>query len=441
MSDLPINRAEYTEYYNDVKLVNDIYKGSKYASSYLQQFLREEKADYETRKSVATLDNYVFKTIDSIKNIIFRKSIDLSNVKNKELLTWLENDIDLNGNDINEFAKKLLVNAVKDGHTYLLVDSPVVSEDIVTKRDEQLANIRPYFVNIKREDLLNWNIVNGVYEFIVFNESYTVRKGLFGVETKQQLKAMFNDGRTMVFRDGAVYKDYQREVKEITISKIDDKLLPPLLDMAKLNIEQMNRKSEKQYYVRIGACPFPIFYGTLGEGVKTLSITQGIQFNSKTENGFEWAEMSGSNYEIIKSDIEALNLEMEKIGVSFSSESIVKTATQTTKESLENESKLVDYSQKIELGINNGLKDMLKYNSTIGENYIAVNKDFDSSIITPEQFNIYMQLRTNGDISYDLFLDLLQKGEIIPYLDDKQREAEKMNRLNEGLGNNTDINQ
>lgn len=437
MSNIPVSRAEYTEYFNDVTMVNNVYKGSKYANTYLKQFLREDDTDFKDRKQVATIDNYVSKTIEGIKNIIFRKSIDLSNIKNKDLLSWLENDVDLNGNDINDFAKKLTVNIAKDGFTYLLVDAPKANPDIITKRDEQLAKIRPYFINIKRLDLINWNIVNGEYEFIVFNESYVVRNGLFGVETKQQLKAMFNDGRTIVFRDGAIYEDYQREVKEITIVKIDDKDVPPFLDMAKLNIEQMNRKSEKQNYVRIGAAPFPIFYGTPdSNAAKTLSITQGLRFNSKTENGFEWAEMSGSNFNIIKDDIEALNLEMEKIGVSFVSNMDTKTATQVNKESMENESKLSDYALKIEAGINKALDYVGYYNANIKDQYITVNKDFDSNILTPEQVAMYQQLRINGDISWELFMELLIKGEVIGYLDEKQLQTESVRRLNEGLADN-----
>ena len=82
--------------------------GQKYVYYYIKKILmeeREEPEDFTKRKKSATIDNYVLRTAESIKNIVFRKDIDLANIKNKELLNWLETDIDNKGNSINEFAK------------------------------------------------------------------------------------------------------------------------------------------------------------------------------------------------------------------------------------------------------------------------------------------------------------------------------------------------
>lgn len=436
MSDKPIKRQEYTDFENDVKLVYDVFRGSKYACNYLDQFLREDNSDYNKRKLKANLDNYVFRTCDSIKNIIFRKPISTDNVTNNELKTWLEEDIDLNGNDINEFSKKVLVNAVRDGKSYILVDSPIIPDDVVTKADEADAKVRPYLVNIKRADLINWDMDEfGQYTMVLFNESYVVKSGLFGVEKKVQQKAMFNDGTTIIFRDDKEYLRFEREVKEITLIEVDDKDIPPLLDMAKLNITQMNRMSEQDNYVRIGSCPFPITYGSIETDTpQTLSISQGLRFPNKQEGGFEWAELKGKNYQISESHIKSLIEKMENISISFAVDVNVKTATQVQAEATEDESKLSDYAQKIELAINNAIMYMYLYNPTLkGDNYVSVNKDFASNVLSPEQFNILMQLRLNNELSYELFIQMLMQGEIIPYLDEKQLAAEKLNRLNDGM--------
>ena len=64
---------------------------------------------------------------------------------------------------------------------------------------------------------------------------------------------------------------------------------------------------------------------------------------------------------------------------------------------------------------------------------IAVNKDFSSNILSAEQFSILQQLRLNGDISYDMLMSLLVKGEIISYMDDKTLAIEKQRIADEGL--------
>lgn len=441
MANNPQQHPLYTEYNTQVQLVNDMYNGSDSASKHLVPYQNEkdkDKAEFTERKKLVAPNNYVLRTVQSIKNIIFRKPISTTEITDKELLAWLEN-IDLKDTDINEFSKELLVNTVRDGIGYFLVDSPSKEDENMSLLEEKEKNIRPYFVPIKRQDLTFWLTDSfGNYRVIVFNESYELLTGDFGLEIKTQQKAIFNDGRVMIFRDGEKYQEYTREVKKITLVKIDDELVPPLYDMTKKNIEQMNRASEKSKYVRVGANPVPLMFGQLMEEDEATEITGGIssgfRFTNKTDCDFKWGEMSGANYKVIKEEIELLSKEMEDISISFATESNVKTATQVNKDSTEDESKLVDYATKLEDGINLGIEYMGEFRTTgdFSKQKVVANKDFDSNIITPEQFNMYKELRVNGDITYDRFMDLLERGELLPVLEQAERDKEKMDLRDEG---------
>lgn len=441
MANIPQPHPLYTEYNKQVQLVNDMYDGSDKASKHLVPYQNEkdkDKTEFAERQKLVAPNNYVLRTVQSIKNIIFRKPISTSEITNKELTEWLKN-IDLKDTDINEFSKELLVNTVRDGIGYFFVDSPSKEDENMSLLEEKEKNIRPYFVPIKRQDLTFWLTDNfGNYRVIVFNESYELLTGDFGLEIKTQQKAIFNDGRVMIFRDGELYQEYTREVKKITLVKIDDELVPPLYDMTKKNIEQMNRASEKSIYVRVGANPIPLFFGQLKgddeEGVKTAGISSGFHFTDANDCDFKWGEMTGANYKVIKEEIELLSKEMEDISISFATESNVKTATQVNKDSTEDESKLVDYATKLEDGINLGIEYMGEFRTTgdFTKQKVIVNKDFDSNIITPEQFNIYKELRVNGDITYDRFMDLLERGELLPVLEPKERDKEKIELRDEG---------
>ena len=187
--------------------------------------------------------------------------------------------------------------------------------------------------------------------------------------------------------------------------------------------------------MRVGASPFPIIKGQLmggdTESPKTLSINQGLHFQD--ENGsFEWAEMAGSNYDMIQREIEYLEKQMQRQSVEFITDLKNATATEVEKSSTSKESKLADYAQELEDGINDALM-MIQWFTTdkIGDNYITVNKDFDSAIMKPEQAQFLLSLFTQNALSYDMFIDLLIKGELLPYIDDKQKETEKL-RLRDG---------
>lgn len=445
MASYPQPIPDYTKHLKQIEKVDDVYEGSDTSKKYLRKFPRENKDDYKERQEDATLDNFVKRTIENRKNIVFRKSIDLTNITNNTLLEWCEESIDNKGTSLNEFAKNLMVNIDKDGFSYIFTDSPKIDDDVqMTDLQQRELKIRPYLVNIKRKDLFYWeNDAFGNFEIIAFNESYEEREegDIFGFETKTQIKAYFNDGRVIIFRDGAngkaIYKEYNREVKEILIEKVGTKDIPIFYDMAKINLKQFNRESEKSNYVRIGACPFPIFYGSIDEKApKTLSITQGLSFGSKTENGFEWAELKGTNYEIIKTELLELSEQMKADSISFATESNIKTATQVERDSTVDESKLTDMATIIEDGLNKSIENLGKLKTDLNtENQnVVVNKDFSTNRLNPEQQDRLVSLYVQNVISKDRLTKALEKGEVLELLGESERNEEETRLLSEGVG-------
>lgn len=444
MANYPQPIAEYKAHKNQVKLVNDIYCGRDTAKQHLRKFEREENNDFANRQLDCTIDNYVFRTVQTRKNIIFRKPINLSNITNKTLEEWCEKDFDLKGNSINDFGKDWLVNADRDGFAFALVDTPQRTEDIVTSLDEQENNIRPYALLIKREDLFYWEMDNyGNYKVIAFYESYEVRnEGLFGFETKQQVKAFFNDGSVRIYRENEEVANYYRDVKEITIYKLGKSDIPMFYDMSAINIKQMNRESEKSNYVRVASAPFPLIFGDLKGGednegqVQTMSVQQGLHFESKEECDFKWAEMSGKNYEILKEELKELSAQMENISINFATESNVKTATQVEMDATEDESRLTDRAQMLEDGLNALIQFMglLKSDLNTEEQTVEVNKDFSTNKLTPEQQQSLLMLFTQGVISRDRLTRALERGEVLELLNDEERAKEETELMNENVG-------
>jgi len=425
----------YDKHSNQIARVKDVFEGIDTAKRYLQQYNQEDDPDYRDRMNIATLDNFVFRTVDDMKNIIFRKPLDETGITNNDIKTYLKT-IDFT-NNINEFSKLILTNRIRDGHTFILVDSVSYDpEKVKTKAEQDALNIRPYFVNILRENILSWKKDKfGKYIMIVIKETYEVEDD-YSVDTKEQIKIWKNDGTVEIWRDGEKFGEViETNLKEIPIVKVGDDNIPPLYDLAKINITHMNRDSEVSNYSRVGGAAFLAVFGDLddGDAPKTLGINKGLKFRDKTTSDVKWIEMEGTNYEMLKDRILYHEDQMDRISVSFTTEQSNKTATQVNKESMVGESKATDYATELEDSINLAIS-LLNIYKTDGQastdNLIEVNKDFDSSILTPEMVVSYRLDYTSGIISYEKLIEYLVAGEYFKEMTKQEMNEEKTRLMN-----------
>ncbi len=168
-----------------------------------------------------------------------------------------------------------------------------------------------------------------------------------------------------------------------------------------------------------------------------MSVHQGIHFSNKNECDFKWGEVTGNNYDMIKTELQELSLQMENIAINFSTENeTIKTATQAEKESTEDESKLTDRATQLEDALNNAIEDLgkLKDGFETTDQTVTVNKDFSSNTLTEQQTLELRNLRLDGVISKERLVDLLVKGEVLNFLDDQAQAKEDTFLLNDNMG-------
>ncbi len=421
---------------NQIKTVRDVFNGVDEVKSRLWHFPKEKADKYTERQNYSTLDNFVKQTNDNIKNIMFRKPIDKTAITNKEFLSYLDN-IDFK-NNIDTFAKELTVNRVNDGYTWILADMTSFDEKTIqTKAQAKANNLRPYLVNLLRE---NVTVFYNKFGEIVMAFVREYQTAIDGYKQKQtEVIKVWKDGKIETWVDDEMISIVDNPLGSyIPLTKYGNDDIPPLYDQSKQNIEHYNRNNELSLYVRVGAVPFLALFGNLKGGddaPKTLGISDGLHFNNKDESDVKWVEMSGDNYKIISERILYHEEQMQRISVEFVSESTIKTATEVEKSSMGNEAKVLSFSQQLEESLNKSLADMGLYrDGGYGDNTITTNKDFDSNILTSQQIAQLTAMRVSGDLSYELYIELLIKGEVIPYLTEKQKETEKVLIKNEGIG-------
>ena len=431
MADTMVKKQEYLNYINDVQFCENVYGGTKTAKQYLQQFTKEDDRKYQDRKNLCSLDNYVKRTVNGTRNIIFRKPINTEEITNKPLLEVFKT-IDKQ-KDLNEFARELTINAIRDGKTYILVDKEVY-EDVETRADELGKN--PYFYNVLRKNLINWDKNDdGSFNFAVIRFYYSEYQDLN--ETIKEEFRVFYPNRIDVYREGAIYSTIETKIPLVPLIEVGDSDVPEIFDQAKLNAIHLNKNSELDYYLRVASAPIPVTYMMNNDdgGVVTVGVNNGIAFKAPMgEAGMEWVSLKAENTEAISNRIKEIEQQMMNIAVTFATSSRVKTATQVDKEATEDESKLVTVANIIEIGINQAIELLSLYDNTLKTSEkVLINRDYDSNMLTPEQWNQYRADYMQGVISWDTYRGVLEQGEVLAKLTDQEIDSEKQAIKDSGL--------
>lgn len=416
------------EYSTEVQYVLDVYNGSKSAVKYLQRFSREADDAYFYRTTTLTLLNVLRETVRTTVATIFRNPLEVIEGK----LT--EDQLRI----LNDDAKKLTEYYVRDGLAFILVDKDRVDEPIITLQDELERGTIPYLVPISRSRVPNWTTnEDGSYKTFSIYFDYTENIDEYKQETKQEIRVFKDDGTVEIWRDGRIYETVQTGLSYVPVVPLGTACLPPTLDLARINVTYMNRRSELDRYLRISSAPVPVIWGKTDNAQMTIGVDQAILFSSKDEGDFEWKELTGKNYEALQADLDVQFQNMIEFTLSFVKESeSVKTATQVSKEAVANESRLVDYATDVEVALNLALDIMENMGFSSVE--IALNKDFDSTVLTPEQIATYIQLFNSGALSLTVLWDILIKGEVLPDNFDSDLAKEEI-VLNNSVGTNPPV--
>lgn len=426
---------EYIKYKDDVKLVEDFFNGIKTATGYLRRYTKESNEKYAERKRDASLDNYVGRTAKSIRNIIFRKPVDVTELESTSIAPLLDS-VNL-ADDLNEFAKDVTLAAVRDGYTYILAEAPVKTDEIQSQADAQANGFRPYLLQIDRPRVLNW-ILNedGTFKQATIKFEYS-EPDEYGETIKDEYRCYKEGGIVEIWREDVKTAEVELGVDFVPLVKVSDEDIPPLYDLSRLNSNHMNRNSELDRYVRIAGAPFLAVFGKLDDGVKALGVDQGLAFNSSQDSDAKWVEMTGKNAQVIEARIKNIESQMVNVAVSLTTSSQIRTATEVEKESAENESLLVHVATTVETGLNRALDYLARFQNVesdgLGDAGVSINKDYDANILTPEQQTALLNMYDRGVLSWERLLDLLEQGEVLPVLEEAEREKEKL-RVNDLTG-------
>jgi len=419
---------EVLDYRDQLELTNSFYNGFDTSTDYIISFFNEDDDSFTARLKLARLTNYVRDAIETVRNMVLRKPTKYDELIDSALNPLLET-IDMK-NSIDTFSKEVLTNLAKDGYTYILVEKESY-EDVASGADE--INKRPYFINVKRSVVRNFKInSNGSFRQFTYDENYTIEDG-YAEKLLVQQRCYLSDGTVEIWRDGVLYSTMQNGLGFIPIIKLGNDDISKFYDLAVINRNHLNLKSEQRNYARIASAPIPVAYLLNSEDtIKTIGVSNGINFNStKSESGFEWVELSGSSNSIIESLIAKDESDMQKYLVSLVSNDIQRTAKEVSLLNANNEATLNHFATILEEGLNKAFYIMAQYQGINNfEAKLYINKDFIDNKLDASELNSYKEMYINNIIDWDTYINLLITGEVLEPMTDADIAKMKTNLVN-----------
>lgn len=227
---------EFTLQREDMSLTRDLLGGTKAmvraAERYIPKSRRFETIqEYESRLKRTILFNAYKRTVRFLRGQVFKKPVVLEDVKPGDLITqeqkdwfneWIE-DVNLQGNNLNEWSGIVFESGVNDGVTFCIVDYSTVptltKEDgslyyldkngqyqLKTKQADQENGWRPYLVHVPAGQVIDCHVdvLNGVQIITHFRyvEDYVIQKDEWETERRQRIR-VFTPGRYQCWENSA----------------------------------------------------------------------------------------------------------------------------------------------------------------------------------------------------------------------------------------------
>ena len=394
---------------------------------------KEDDAAWRRRVSHAVLSPFLTRLADQAAGLICRKPITLQPREEDGQVDeyWEEfiKDVDGYGTDIDAFARRVVLNSLLLGHSAVLVDFPSM-EAAPNLREERELGLRPYWLEIRADQILGWRKDGDTplakINQIRINEYVTEDVGAFGDKVVRQIRVL-EQGRWSVWRKGdngwALYQEGTTSLPVIPLAvtysgKVSELMsTPPLLPIASLNLLHAQRQADQQFALHVAAMPILVL-----KGWEDNDNEIGLSANSALVMGPDsdafYVEPASQAFQAQADFLEDLEEQMRSLGIStlFSQTYVGETAAAKQLDRSDSDSMLSVVAQDLEKCLQNAI-DMAGAYVNRETPIVSVARDFDLQKLDGPQVAQYLSMWTQGAISHQLLLEMLQRGEVLPDID------------------------
>ena len=407
-------------------LLQGTYGIRKKHRKYLPQEPRELDEAYDNRLIRSTLAPFYVRIERMLAGMLTRKPVRLNDVS--DVITEQLFDVDLQGNDLNVWTYETARKCIRYGHVGVLVDAPAAGQ-----------NGRPYWVTYTPRDILGWRSEQQdgrqVLTQLRLVEDVVVPDGLYGEKQVQQVR---------VLTPGA-YEIHQKDDKgdfrivdegRTSLNRIPFSVayanrtgllesMPPLADIAELNLKAYQVQSDLDNQLHISAVPMLAFYG-FPQSAEEVSAGPGEAIAFPAEGRAEYIEPSGNSFQAQFQRLEQIAGQINELGLAavLGQKLSAETAEAKRIDRSQGDSAMMVVAQNMQDMIDNCLVFHAEYMQEANAGSCLVNRDFLGQRLEPQEIQALLQLYTAGTITQKTLLDQLAAGEVLGDEFDVEEELE-----------------
>lgn len=430
---------------------------------YLPQFPRESDSAYKDRLSTSVFYDAFARTADGLTGMVFRKPPQLSSDVPIPIQELWEN-IDGQGGHGEVFLKDRHRDGEVDGHFVIFVDMQR-APGADTLDDERRAGLRPYWVGIRKQDVIGFQteVLGGVSRITHFRyretgvESdggygevevervreynlLTDEEGAGHVEfivwalrrTEGEDQWVAEDRGAMSIDEIPVAVGYHGERRGVLESE------PPHLSLALENIKHYQLVSDNDHVLHVASVPLLAIFGADPDDVQEVGPNSAFRF-AQPDAKMQYVEPQGNGLDAMERRIQKSEYRMAILGLStlMSESRAPETATSKRINKAEADSALSAHARATQDAAEEairltakwlGLEDQMPDRGDV--RWVNVNNDFENLPIDAQTITAIANLVSIGKLTQETMWEILKRGEILPEDFDPEREAE----LLEGAG-------
>lgn len=413
-------------------LVADLMAGTaamrKACERHLPKWPAEDICSYNFRIGTATLFPAYQRTVSILVGKPFSKPMTPSEDMPPRIKAWLD-DIDQEGRNLDTFAAGLCSEALAFGFCGILVDAPP-ADGLRTIADEAAAGIRPYFVHVKHDAVLGWRAEqrggSTVLTQLRLMEEVEENDGAFGTKCVPQVRVL-EPGKWATYRkvkDAAGvehWQPYQEGATSIDVIPFAPvygfrnghmRGSPPMLDLAYLNVEHWQSKSDQQNILHTARVPILFSKDMDGDDI-TVGTGVVVKASSSTAD-LRFVEHSGAAIEAGRQSLLDLEDQMRQVGAELLTIKPGNTTEVQTRQ--DNEPGMCDL-QKIILALEDALDLALSYmakfaGEATGGN-VTIYSDFGVGTLAEASAQLLATMQADGALSLPTLLNELKRRGVL----------------------------
>lgn len=401
------------------------------AESVIPREPREDDDAYGRRIFHAVMPPFLQRLASQAAGTILRRGIHLEGGDEEYWREWAK-DVTGDGTPLNEFARRVLVDALLYGHTSVLVESP---KDLPNNLAElRSGDYRPYLCPIEAQQICGWrtegNRAQADLTQLRYSEVVSEPEGRFGEDVIEQVRVL-EPGKYEIWRaenatsgrnagwylhESGSYDLDQIPVVTVYSNRLGTLLSrPPLLEVANLNIAYCQRFTDYHHSIHVGSQPIFVLKGFDPDSDNKLGLSVNTAVLLPPDGSADYVSSNSDSFQSQLDCLRTLEEQISSLGIStLARQNITNAAAEAKRlDRIDSDSIMSIISEDLARAITDILAIAADYAGVEPPN-VTIPRDYENRLLDGNQITAMLQLQMQNQISQETLLRILQEGEVIP---------------------------